>query len=547
MDNPEISNALNDGLKKLIDEARSILKQYNSAQESVKCHRHSKLATLASLVKDLLELNNPDGLVCLQNLLNFECLKQFLTIDSSVIVSVLNFIEQNNFPQDFPKILEKLTEHKWFDKINFSNEHSFEHVELNLQAKILALENARKCLENARNNLNQKSLQEILEHFQEEPLPENFNDQFKDNIQFLSIILNNNAKEDERSFLYWNLFKPLPLFHTFTKYLSHLIQNIPVIKNPEEHVDAVENEMPKMRYILEIIYKIMSYSYDYCESFLEASLLIEIINLFNKLDLLKYLYNNHVPILAKVIGIFFNLCKHAHYTRREFETSRIGEETRSFSTLRKSRDTIKELSQEELDKDTYEFKIYYIYVFKLCSLKYLEIKFKPNEPLLDFKHYEDIVKGNFVKHTFSKVNNNFTQKNDPVLRELINENDEREKCLVYKLFLRYSRNTTAMTRTVPDVLDNIRCVYSTEKTKVLAFPMFWPFFKSVILYGLVIERIVCLNCLKSFCQVNQIREKVLGDKEVVEFLKVVKTNNNNNSDDIIQRQKVMIETFFAQY
>ena len=485
-------------------------------------------APLTTLIENLIDLNRTDGFRYLDNLLDFKYLKQFLTIDSSVIVHVLRCLDNVSLNQDLLlRILTKLSEHQWFNRINFSSGHELDVIELIFKQS--------STPEIIRNNLRQNSWQTILGNLQN--LSSTFNDwpQIRNDISFVSIILNHAQEDEKASFYYWNLFAPFSLFQTFANYLSHLIQSM---NNLDE--DAMAMHERELREILEIIYKLMSHSYSYCESFLSSNLLQIIINLFENLELVKCLYNNHVPILAKVIGVFFNLCKHAHYTTR-VETSQIlRDEARAFSTLRRSRDTFKSLSQNEIDLQTHEFKIYYIYVFKLVSLKYLEIKFKPKETLLDYKHYEDIVNGNFVKHTFKEVNSDFTG-NGKVTREFINEREETERGLVHKLLLIYNSNNSAMARTVVDVLDNIRCVYSSDETKKLAFPIFWPFFKSVLLFGLDIERIVCLNCLQSFCQVKSIRREFFGNESVSFLLKEIMEKNANSKDEIKQRQNRMIE------
>ena len=445
---------------------------------------------------------------------------------------VLRCLDNVSLNQDLLlRILTKLSEHQWFNRINFSSGHELDVIELMLAKS--------KTLEKVTNNLRQTSLQKILGNLQN--LPSTFNDwpQIRSDISFVSIILNHAQEDEKASFYYWHLFASFSLFQTFVNYLSSLIQSMKTFKDE----DAIEKRERELREILEIIYKLMSHSYSYCESFLSSNLLQIIINLFENLDLVKFLYNNHVPILAKVIGVFFNLCKHAHYTTR-VETSQIlRNEARAFSTLRRSRDTFKSLSQDKIDLQTHEFKIYYIYVFKLVSLKYLEIKFKPKETLLDYKHYEDIVNGNFIKHMFIKVNNDFT-RNGKVTREFINEREETERGLVHKLLLSFNSKNSTMARTVVDVLDNIRCVYSSEETKKLAFPIFWPFFESVLLFGLDIERILCLNCLQSFCQVESISGEFLGNESVILYLKEKMETNANSEDEIKQRQNRMIEKIF---
>ena len=304
-----------------------------------------------------------------------------------------------------------------------------------------------------------------------------------------------------------------------------------------------DHEIDMLRDVLQIISKLMTHSYDFIESFLRCNRLQVIIDLFDKLDLIEHLYNNEVHILAKIIGIFFNLCKLTYYTTNVPSRRLIKNVRKSFRILRRSRDFIKQISQNENNRQAHEFKIYYIYVFKLVSLKYLQVKFKSHKKiLLNYGHYVDIVNGNFVKHTFTVVNNDFT-RNPRVFSEFINENNRVEQGEVNKLFLIYNSNNSAMARTIVDVLDNIKFVYTKERTKMLAFPVFYAFFKSVLLHGLVIERIVCLNCLINYCQVETIRDKIFDDRELIEFLRTKQIENTE--DALEQRENRMLERFFA--
>jgi hypothetical protein len=304
-----------------------------------------------------------------------------------------------------------------------------------------------------------------------------------------------------------------------------------------------DQDIGMLRDVLQIINKLMTHSYAFIESFLKSDLLQVIIDLFDNLDLIEHLYDNQVHILAKIIGIFFNLCKHTYYTTKVERSRLIKNVKKSFRILRKSRDFIKKISQNENNRQAHEFKIYYIYVFKLVSLKYLQVKFKSHKKiLLNYEHYVDIVNGNFVKHTFTVVNDEFT-RNPRVFSEFINENNRVEQGEVNKLYLIHNSNNSAMARTIVDVLDNIKFVYTSKRTKKLAFPVFYPFFKSVLLNGRTIERIICLNCLINYCQVETIRNQIFDDKELIEFLRAKQIENSQ--DDMEQRQNRMLTRFFA--
>jgi len=140
------------------------------------------------------------------------------------------------------------------------------------------------------------------------------------------------------------------------------------------------------------------------------------------------------------------------------------------------------------------------------------------------------------------VNNDFT-RNPRVFSEFINENNQVEQGEVNKLFLIHNSNNSAMARTIVDVLDNIKFVYDKKETKEIAFPVFYPFFKSVLFYGLNIERIMCLNCLINYCQVETIRNQIFDDEELIEFLRTKQIENTE--DAMEQRQNRILTRFFA--
>jgi len=149
---------------------------------------------------------------CLDELFSFQYLKQLLQLDSSIVDRLLKVLNHVDYPKGLllPKasILLNISEYKWFGKLNFTHDDA--------SLACLDEEDRKKFKE----NLGQKSIQEILETFQQET---DFSSaQNKNSIRHLSVILNH-VKEDG-DFFYWHFFSQPSLFKLFTSWLDYLIK-----------------------------------------------------------------------------------------------------------------------------------------------------------------------------------------------------------------------------------------------------------------------------------------------------------------------------------
>ena len=72
---------------------------------------------------------------------------------------------------------------------------------------------------------------------------------------------------------------------------------------------------------------------------------------------------------------------------------------------------------------------------------------------------------------------------------------------------------------IVDVIERLKVFFSTEELKILAYNTHKIFFISLIKYGLVIEKILCLDLVEIFSHVNFIKSDLLNEKEFVELLK----------------------------
>jgi hypothetical protein len=360
-------------------------------------------------------------------------------------------------------------------------------------------------------------------------------------LRHLSILLNN-SKETSSIHIQWSYFQANDLFKTFSGILKHFLNILKNVSLSEDNYDqdTADAIFRPLRDLLEIIYKLISYAPEFCGSFLEAGLFRAIIDFFDIERLLEFFYDNNITIFVKIIGIFYSLCK-------EISSDQIKQEPNFLDILRRSRDKIDFLCKRDQQKvittvqesDIMRFKTYFIYVLKLVSLKYLENKIDSNEKLLEVNHYKDVIEGGFAQNSFKEITNEFC-KNE----EFLNEKNIREIQGVTRMT--FINNSQSVANSIIEVLNNIKLIFTTRETKMLAYPKYSVFFKSVLYYGLDIERIICLNCLRSFCEVEEIRRDIFGDEKLVSYLNniILSESLTTTNDEIKQRLITMIRSFF---
>ncbi len=289
------------------------------------------------------------------------------------------------------------------------------------------------------------------------------------------------------------------------------------------------------------------HSFEFNQSFLDQGLFQSFIDFFANQNLLEFLFDGYINILSKTISVFYCFCRQIFYSTASQKRQKIVEnEFSTFRTLRKSRDIIENLTNNEFDLDCHgkvgHFKTYYIYFIQLVSLTYLQAKYNPQEKLLNFDHYKVIATRGFVQTLFKKVSNEFS-KNDQILLEFLNEKNEIEIQKITRLT--FVNNSHSVVNTVVDALNNIKVVFASTETKKLAYPNYIPFFKSVLYYGLDIEKIICLNCLISFCAVEEIKSDLFKDNDLINFLRSLKETSKDRNDSIKERLQIMLTRFLS--
>jgi hypothetical protein len=286
---------------------------------------------------------------------------------------------------------------------------------------------------------------------------------------------------------------------------------------------------------------------EFSRLFLEANLLRVIVDLFDNETLVEFLYHNHSTILVKCVSVFYFLCKEALYCKKSNDDLYENETSCVIRILINHRDRI-ELLSNNLEENTKlsKFKSYFIYVLYLVSLAYLQYKFK-NECLLCFKHYEHIACRGFMSTSFisfREVTNAFVD-NEKIERDFMNEMGEREKQRVTRIvFIQNSKS--AMAYTIVDVLNNINVCFQANETKSMAYKEYEYFFKSIIFYGLTIEKIICLNCLVSFSNDLKVREAILRDDDLIFYLKSLILMENEQDFNLKTRLRNLVRKLLEQ-
>jgi len=515
---------------------------------------------LNDLIEDLLGIMESKVTVSTEIQNSIDCInlmynlniKQFFKLDAAIIIRILKFMNKNSYSDTDRSInvLLNMSEHQFYENIVFTNENRLETIMEFLEKLKLKFHIYSDQITRVENNLKEKSLKNRLTNLKSsvkldfDAEKDDFfvckNDFLKD-LRFVSIILNN---ENNCKYFEWDLFSKCGSFQVYTQCFNYFIGIID--KNYKED-DNDETVFRSLRDLLEVIFKLAYHSFEFNQSFLDQGLFQSFIDFFANQNLLEFLFDGYINILSKTISVFYCFCRQIFYSTASQKRQKIVEnEFSTFRTLRKSRDIIENLTNNEFDLDCHgkvgHFKTYYIYFIKLVSLTYLQAKYNPQEKLLNFDHYKVIATRGFVQTLFKKVSNEFS-KNDQILLEFLNEKNEIEIQKITRLT--FVNNSHSVVNTVVDALNNIKVVFASTETKKLAYPNYIPFFKSVLYYGLDIEKIICLNCLISFCAVEEIKSDLFKDNDLINFLRSLKETSKDINDSIKERLQIMLTRFLS--
>ena len=441
-------------------------------------------------------------------------LRQLLVIKSTLLTRLLEIMDKNEDIQILNIIL-RLSENQFYEKINFSSPmNRLTTIEL-INKKILKNETIKNEIIL---NLNQKSLREQLDYLNSMDLNENVlsNDEtFLANLNSLSLTLN----QQKSRFLHGEL---LLKNNTISFCVKLFALQIRVLKKSFYEMEC-EKFCNSFKCILEILFKIIRSPLNMEDRFLEQGILESFYILFESNSLLRLLYERYLNFFIRLISIFFHLMRAIHFKRSSIEDYR---NTISFDLLERTRDLFEELYMQgdsTLMKEKPFFRIY------LRSLGYVSEIFKPKVQLLNTCHYEFIATRSFISCYFNCVRKDFIDACDLMFFEFVNELNEIELEKVNR-FNEYQNGFRKNTnyyfvevliwlKNLFTCFESIRIVYDTHQF----------FFKSIVYFGLDIEKLLCLHVLAKFSYGNDgVGREIFQDKQFIEFIERINDDININ-------------------
>jgi hypothetical protein len=358
-------------------------------------------------------------------------------------------------------------------------------------------------------------------------------------LKALSLVLN----QKKERFMHANLISKNESINFFIRILKDLIGWL-------KRQDLLESRrLDVLNNLAETLITLIRSPYNFKDEFLKQGILQVFYELFKATEPLKSLFERQIILLYKLIDIFRLLAKRV-YTIKQSKANPLEYFSNDtlvipFDLLIKTRDLLEELykhADENLMKEKPLFNSY------LRSLGYFQEIFQPEIQLLKPEHYEIIL--NSFYYLNSKRNNIFDEC-DFLYSEFTNELNEIEFERVAN-FKFYQRTIEGGRNHKYLLIENIillRELFSKSDSLVKnAFKIHRCFLKSVIFHGPCIERLLCLHLLTKFCQVEEIREEIFRDEELIECIKNLYMDLNENKlnirDKFKTRYNYVLKTLF---
>lgn len=159
----------------------------------------------------------------------------------------------------------------------------------------------------------------------------------------------------------------------------------------------------------------------------------------------------------------------------------------------------------------------------LKSLGYLQEAFESKYSLLDRQDYEFITQTGFASKYFKSVSNEYATISDIVELKFINETNQIETQRVTRINKYFDHVRRGSSYYFVKVMRQIMNFYVTDETKLIAYDAYKYFFKTILVYALDIEKVMCLACLVEFIHLQEIQRDLLDDQIVVECLESLRS------------------------
>ena len=460
--------------------------------------------------------------------------KLVLKIKSSIFIRFLDLKPINKEEENgIWSIVFNLSENQIHDNVDFSD------IDRNIILdKIDTITNS-DFRGKIRKNFMEIPLSERLECLKELVLNEDMieNDEnFLNTFQAISLELN---KHKDR-FMFSNLFLKYDSLRFFTN-LFHLLIEV-LDRNLHETHDKV---FTFLKYLLEILIKIIRSHRGLEDEFLKEEIIHTFFKLFKNQNLVNLLFERDVNCLMKVIHVFTRFTRRLYLMKKaniqgEYFLSELNVPFDSLIATRHSLESLYDKTDKDVMMQKPLFRIY------LRALAFIQVAFKPEISLLETKHYELIASLANASCFFKNERDDFIKYCDLVNYEFLNELNEIEVQKVYRFNIYNNRNRTDTNYYFIEIIIWLKEIFITPEQMEIAFVAYQNFFKSIIYFSLDIEKLICLNCIASFCAVEKIKKQIFDDTKFVEFIENVLFRNQKASNDTIQeRLNLCIKSFLS--
>ena len=518
-------------------------KLYDTSEET----NYDFLKVFIEKLVSYLETNLANGKTHVQTLLQILDrisklrIKQFIVLDAGVFKQILEILRVNlhsasSYTTITLEIVLNLSESRFYDKLHLDDTSLKEINDLLNEFASKASNTQLKMVKLVQANLNERSVERRLKNFKiyltnlDGLLS---NETYFEDLRFLSKELNNNNQYFET-----RLFFKHDSFTILAQLLEHYFD---VIHQKSEEKDAdLEDECDQMRDLFEIIFKLVQRSMTITEAFLALGMCKPFLKLFDHHAAIYFLFDRNKINLQKITRIFYNLSKQIYYSEN---SEKYINATADVDILRRTFDLFDSLNnfKEEKCDDNILLRIH------LISLSYLQVKLLPNVTLLRANYFE-CAKKSAIQTVFVRTTDEHFKNAELINWEFRNEFNKLERCKVTKLDLSgINRHNDLLPYVTVDVLNNIKFICFNEQNKIIGFEKYKHFFLSVLYFGLDIEKLVCLNALKDFLAVEQVRNEIFSNQELILFLSDLRDRIGQKLDDSVNyRLCLSIYTFLSQ-
>lgn len=492
-----------------------------------------------SLLENLLgfiegKVDEPKNAFQIIEIISLLRVKLVLKIKSSIFIRFLDLKPINKEEESrILSIVFNLSENQIYDNVDFSD------IDRNIILEKIDTITNNDLRGKIRTNFLEIPLSERLECLKDLVLNEDMidNDEtFLKSFQAISLELN---KHKDR-FMFSNLFLKYDSLRFFAK-LFHLLIEVLDRKLHETH----DKVFTFFKHLLEILIKVIRSHMGLEDEFLKEKIIQTFFKLFKNQNLVNLLFERDVNCLMKVIHVFTRFTRRLYLIKKaniqgEYFLSALNVPFDSLIATRHSLESLYDKTDKDVMMQKPLFRIY------LRALAFIQVAFKPGINLLEAKHYELIASLANASCFFKNERDDFIKDCDLVNYEFLNELNETEVQKVYRFNIYNNRNRTDTNYYFIEIIIWLKEIFITPEQIEIAFVAYQNFFKSIIYFSLDIEKLICLDCIASFCAVEKIKKQIFDDKKFVEFIENVLLRNQTASNNTIQeRLNLCIKRFLT--